>query len=47
MNLYGDAPSADMREAQFKIVQLAFAIDERQVKLQVGLRKPLKEWLLR
>jgi hypothetical protein len=23
MNLYGDAPSADMREAQFKIVQLA------------------------
>jgi hypothetical protein len=47
MNIYGDAASADMREAHGKIVQLALHAERTARKRHGEIRKLLKEWLLR
>ena len=47
MNIYGDAASADMREAHGKIVQMALQADRTLCEAECGVRNYLKEWLLR
>jgi hypothetical protein len=47
MNQYGDALTADMQQAQGKVIQLVFKVGLTDRKRIAEFSNLLKEWLLR